>query len=67
MFSRASLGRRQTAAKGASGGTNVLYRLIFDTLPDGVVIIDLDGRITAANRAQAEMYLYRRAPRLDRD
>lgn len=34
------------------------FRLLFDTSPDGIVIIGTDGRITNANIAQARMYRY---------
>jgi PAS domain S-box-containing protein/putative nucleotidyltransferase with HDIG domain len=38
--------------------TNGVYQQIFDAFPDGVVLIDRDGCITAANRTQADIYGY---------
>ena len=34
------------------------YRQLFDSSPDGIVVIGLDGRIMRANIAQAQMYRY---------
>ena len=34
------------------------FQMLFNAVPDGITVIGLDGRITAANQSQARMYRY---------
>ena len=36
----------------------ILFQMLFDAAPDGIVLIGLDGKISRANIAQARMYSY---------
>ena len=46
------------AVEGGLPGIGSPYQRVFDTFPDGSALVGPDGRITATNRAEAEMYRY---------
>ena len=46
--------RAEDALRASEG----LYRQLFNALPDGIVVIDSDGLIKSANRAQSQLYHY---------
>jgi PAS domain S-box-containing protein/putative nucleotidyltransferase with HDIG domain len=58
MFPEETAPTRGAARAGGLSTNSDVYQQIFDTLPDGVVLIGADGCITAANWAQAAMYGY---------
>jgi PAS domain S-box-containing protein len=51
--------REEERAQQALQESENLYRTVFDTMPDGVLLL-VDGRITYANSAAAELYGYSR-------
>src|SRR5438270_5111367 len=68
MGRHAGDGRRSPAAAAALSDPveDRVRRSVFDSLPDGIVIVDLDGRITYANEQLARLSGYSQAELLRR-
>lgn len=65
-----SEGRPDGAGDGGAGAgelSDLEYRRVFESSPDGIVIVDSDGRIRAANPRATEMFGYERRELLGRE
>ena len=52
-------------AEAALAQTELRYRLLFDAIPESVLLIGTDGRVVAANPASARLYRYESAKELE--
>jgi len=55
--------RKQTELELAE--SELRYRTLFETAPEGIVLIGVDGRVSAANPAQARLYGYESPQQLE--